>query len=68
MFYRNRRVIDLRVIRGNMRKICDALPGNVRALAVVKADAYGHGAVECAEAALAGGASMLAVASVQFLW
>ena len=65
MFYRNRRVIDLRVIRGNMRKICDALPGNVRALAVVKADAYGHGAVECAEAALAGGASMLAVASVR---
>ena len=65
MFYRNRRVIDLRVIQRNMRQICDALPEGVRALAVVKADAYGHGAAECAEAALAGGASMLAVASVQ---
>ena len=65
MLYRNRRVIDLRVIQRNMQQICDALPGNVRAMAVVKADAYGHGAAECAEAAIAGGASMLAVASVQ---
>jgi alanine racemase len=31
--------------------------------AVVKADAYGHGAVPCARAALAGGASWLAVAT-----
>jgi alanine racemase len=31
--------------------------------AVVKANAYGHGAVECARAALVGGASWLAVAS-----
>jgi alanine racemase len=31
--------------------------------AVVKANAYGHGAVECARAALAGGASWLAVAA-----
>jgi alanine racemase len=30
---------------------------------VVKADGYGHGAVRCAEAALAGGASWLAVAA-----
>jgi alanine racemase len=31
--------------------------------AVVKADAYGHGAVQCARAALAGGASWLGVAA-----
>jgi alanine racemase len=31
--------------------------------AVVKANAYGHGAVECSRAALAGGASWLAVAA-----
>ena len=49
MFYRNRRVIDLRVIRDNMQKICDALPGNVRALAVVKADGYGVGTSLCEE-------------------
>ena len=34
-----------------------------RLCAVVKANAYGHGAVECARAALAGGASWLAVAA-----
>ena len=65
MFYRNRRVIDLRVIRRNMERIRRDVPGNVRMLAVVKADAYGHGAVPCARAALRGGADMLAVASVQ---
>ena len=30
---------------------------------MVKADAYGHGAVRCAKAALAGGAAWLAVAT-----
>ena len=34
-----------------------------RLCAVVKADGYGHGAVECARAALAGGATWLAVAA-----
>jgi alanine racemase len=53
----------------------DALEHNVRALrhvvapaalwAVVKADAYGHGAVPCARAALAAGAEGLCVALVQ---
>jgi alanine racemase len=53
----------------------DALTENVRALivatqtkhycAVVKADGYGHGAVEVARAAVAGGASHLAVALVE---
>ena len=65
MFYRNRRVIDLRIIRRNMERIRGCVPAGVRTLAVVKADAYGHGAVPCAAAALRGGADMLAVASVQ---
>jgi alanine racemase len=47
-----------------MREICSALPEHVRALAVVKADGYGHGALQTARAAIHGGASMLAVASV----
>ena len=33
-------------------------------MAVVKANAYGHGAVECARAALAGGADWLGVADL----
>ncbi len=37
----------------------------VPVIAVVKADAYGHGAEPCAAACLAGGAEMLAVATVE---
>ena len=61
---RNRRVVDPGKIEQNMREICSALPEHVRALAVVKADGYGHGALQTAIAAMKGGASMLAVASV----
>ena len=61
---RNRRVIDVARIEQNMKAICSALPENVRAIAVVKADGYGHGAVRTAKAAISGGASILAVASV----
>lgn len=39
--------------------------GGARLCAVVKADGYGHGAVDVARAALAGGASWLAVALVE---
>lgn len=61
---RNRRVVDPGKIEQNMREICSAMPEHVRALAVVKADGYGHGALQTARAAIQGGASMLAVASV----
>lgn len=40
------------------------LPSNCRLMAVVKADAYGHGAVEVAKAACNAGASYLGVATV----
>ena len=41
-----------------------AVPRSAKIMAVVKADGYGHGAVTASEAALAGGAEMLAVATV----
>ncbi len=54
--------IDLSAIRANAARLL-ALAGPGSSLcAVVKADAYGHGAAETARAALAGGASHLAVA------
>ena len=61
---RNRRIVDLGMIRRNAEQIRASLSPGVKMLAVVKANAYGHGAAECARAALAGGADMLAVASV----
>ena len=50
-------------IEANARRLA-ALAGGAELCAVVKADGYGHGAVDTARAALAGGASWLAVATV----
>jgi alanine racemase len=58
-------VVDLSAVRRNCVKLADSLSGTARLCAVVKADGYGHGAVECAGAALAGGASWLAVAAAE---
>lgn len=56
-------VIDLDAITGNLCSVRDAVsPTGV--IAVVKANAYGHGAVMVAEAAVAAGAIMLAVSAV----
>ena len=54
--------IDLDAIRNNVRVMRAAIQGGAALLAVVKADAYGHGAVPVARAALGAGARMLAVA------
>jgi alanine racemase len=54
--------IDLGALRANCERLRAEL-GRSRLCAVVKADGYGHGAATCAEAALAGGASALAVAT-----
>jgi alanine racemase len=54
--------ISLGAICDNVRRIRDWVGPEVRVVAVVKANAYGHGLVESARAALAGGAGMLAVA------
>ncbi len=56
------RTIDLAAIRHNVRMIREDLPQGVLLLAVVKADAYGHGMIHVAENALAAGADWLAVA------
>ncbi len=55
-------VVDQGAIERNCARLIDALGGS-RLCAVVKANGYGHGAVECAQAALAGGATWLAVAA-----
>lgn len=53
--------IDLDIIANNMRNI-KKLAGNKEVMAVVKADAYGHGALDVAPCLLENGASKLAVA------
>jgi alanine racemase len=55
--------VDLVAIRRNAAVLRSHLAPKVRLCAVVKADAYGHGALPCARAALAGGATWLAVAT-----
>jgi len=59
-----RAAIDLAALRRNIGAIRRQV-GQARMLAAVKADAYGHGAVECAKAAVAAGAEMLGVATVE---
>ena len=56
--------VDLGAIRRNVAHLAGMVaPAGV--CAVVKADGYGHGAVEASRAALAGGAAWLAVALVE---
>lgn len=54
--------VDLDAVRHNVRRL--TLPGSL-VMAVVKSDAYGHGAVPVAKAALDGGATWLGVALVE---
>lgn len=56
--------INLENISYNMRQIKKNTPKNTKILAVVKADAYGHGSVMLAPTLLASGADMLGVASI----
>lgn len=55
--------VDRAAIRHNAARLVDLLDG-AELWAVVKADAYGHGAADSASAALEGGASALCVATV----
>lgn len=57
--------IDLGNIRHNVRTFVDLVGPSCQVMAVVKADAYGHGAVEVSRAALEAGASRLGVALVE---
>ena len=56
--------INLENIAYNMRSIKRNTPKGIKLLAVVKADAYGHGSVMIAPTLLASGADMLGVASI----
>ncbi len=60
---RSELTIDLGAIRRNVRRLLDVLDG-AELWAVVKANGYGHGAVDVAGAALGAGASVLCVATV----
>jgi len=56
--------VDLGAVRHNLRVLCDLIGPACSVWAVVKANAYGHGAVPVARTALEGGAAGLAVASL----
>jgi alanine racemase len=56
--------IDLGAVQDNVRAISAALRKPAGFMAVVKADAYGHGAVLVAQAAVGAGASWLGVATL----
>ena len=56
--------IDRSAIQHNVLATKRLLKSGTRLMAVVKADAYGHGAIEVAKAATAAGASYLGVATV----
>jgi len=56
--------VDLEAIAHNVRRIVEMVGSEVRVLAVLKADGYGHGAVRIARTVLNNGASYLGVASI----
>lgn len=57
--------IDQGALVHNVRQLKGLLQEGTQLMAVVKADAYGHGAVKVAEMALGAGATWLAVATLQ---
>ena len=56
--------IDLAALQHNVQQLTQHIGPNTALMAVVKADAYGHGAISIADAALAAGAQWLGVATV----
>jgi alanine racemase len=56
--------IDLQALSYNVRQLKKFISPQTELMAVVKADAYGHGAVTVAKTALANGASSLAIATL----
>ena len=61
--YPARAVVDLDAIRHNMRVLAGHA-GSAESMAIVKADAYGHGLLPVAQAALDGGATWLGTAQL----
>lgn len=56
--------IDLAALERNLRQIRRSLPSGMRYVAVVKADAYGHGLPQAAARLMHAGADLFAVANV----
>ena len=54
--------IDLNCLTNNVRTLRELVPKTTRLLAAVKADAYGHGAVEVSKTLLKNGVDALGVA------
>jgi len=63
MYERTYAEISADALVHNMKTLRGIVPASAQIMAVVKADGYGHGAVASAQAALAGGASWLGVAT-----
>ncbi|HCX02541.1 MAG TPA: alanine racemase, partial [Syntrophaceae bacterium] len=61
--YRSWVEVDLDNFTANLREIKRLIGGGVDFMQTVKADAYGHGAIEISHAALREGARMLGVAN-----
>ncbi len=57
--------INLDHIAHNLQEFRRIIPPHTQIMAVVKADAYGHGAIDVAQAALQAGASRLAIALLE---
>ena len=64
MFSRSCVEIDLDALKNNIREIRRVTSPSADVMAVVKADAYGHGAIEAAKTVLANGADHLCVATI----
>jgi len=62
-FQRVTAIVDLGAVERNCVRLRSGLASGTELCAVVKADGYGHGMGECADAALRGGATWLAVAT-----
>ena len=56
-------IIDLQAIEHNLISLRQYIGKDIQIIAVVKANAYGHGDVEVARTAIQAGATMLAVAT-----
>lgn len=63
-FAASRAVVDLSAYAHNLAVVREAIPPACRIMAVVKADAYGHGLVPIANRAVEAGCAMLGVACV----
>ena len=57
--------IDLGAVKRNVRSLKKCLGRNVQLMCAVKADAYGHGAVRCANVMHSAGADQFAVSTVR---